>query len=242
MVKKTSQADGGAVPDVETAVAKALASLGRGLALPDRPFESVRYQTGRMSLRFSNHLVEGSLSAPRSLVGEVWGDIPGVTDRVWAVSAGRWDAVRTCLQCDDAVQADWLTLAESLRRAGNIEEAQLTWLQAEDFATAQRRSPRFKQLFPTLSEVQQLNAASSAAAFIKRLLHHVDAASVVDRFIVARDLLDHLWEAYNDVEGKRQAQLVEEVEAGLAALDKQSEPCIRELSRLVRSQWRALRE
>lgn len=213
----------------------ALVALGGGLGLPDDRIDDVRFE--RHGVSVGTHRVH--LSAPRTLVVAIWGDVPGVDERAWAVPPGQWDWVRTALMCDEAVQEPWISLADELLAAGEPEEARLVWLQAEDFATANHRSKGFKALFPSLTAVQKLQEASSAAAFVLRLCDHATAESVVDRVVVARGLLDHVDEGILDYEGKRKERWIARVGEAIEDLGGHREPSVVELSRMLRTAWAA---
>ncbi|RYZ60715.1 MAG: hypothetical protein EOP08_14470 [Proteobacteria bacterium] len=214
--------------------------LAHGLGLPG--FEPARIELDQREL--SMHGGQGTFrvppSAPRTVLVALYRGDGTVASRAFEVPRGKSDWVRTSLWGNEVVQTAWMGLAEALLANGQTEEAQLVWLQCETIETGSRAA--VKRFFPTRSVVSKLNAASSAAAaFVEKLAAHAGAASVVDRWIVAQGLLDHLAEAYGDVEGKRRARLSGAVDTTVAALGTQPEPCIREIHRLVETLWSDLR-
>lgn len=216
------------------AVRRALVGLGAALALPAPDLRSAACAEGVLSLRRGDGgLVAGALTAPRGLVVSLWDATPGLEQRVWSVPRGRWDPVRTALQCDDAAQQAWLALAAMLLARGEREEAQLVWLQAESLETVDRRSAAFKALFPRLPAAAAITQASSAAAYLVRIGAFVEAPAVIDRFIAAEAFLDHIAEALGDSSGKRQRDLADLCARAAAAFAAQPEPCLRELARLL---------
>lgn len=193
--------------------------------------------------------VVGSLSAPRTLLAKLWSGVQGLEHRLFAVTGegytvGDWDLLRRTLTCDDdhpQAHGDWMALAAAVREAGDRREAQLVWLQASDFGLASTRSAAFKAMFPGLPKSARVTSASSCAAFLERMLTFAGAPEVVDRFVAVRAYLDNLVEALLDVEGQRKARFSRCLETALKQLEDDEEPSIRELARLLRTQWGILK-
>lgn len=227
---------------------KCLESLAAALRVPSLEVRTIEYQSRQVVFeRDHGDPVVGSLSAPRSLVASCW---PTLETRLFAVQGdgfaiGDWDLLRRTLTCDlegesTRVHTDWLALAHAVLEDGDREEAQLVWLQCSDFGLVSRRSAAFKAMFPEQPASAKLTSASSCAAFVERTLALASSPLGIDRFVVARALLDNLVEALHEVSGKRRERLMHGVVAALEQFENDDVPAVRELSRLLRAQWTIL--
>lgn len=224
---------------IEKAIGRALASLCARLGIEMPTLTRVQYRKGTVTLSTSDAQTKGALTAPRSLLCELFRiSEPMLGLRLWRPEGHR-DPVSEALQRDGMAHDDWLALARALLEAGEHEEAQLLWLAADSLLSTDHEGGFFPR-WPRAARIHA-GAHSSPPSLVEKLLPLAKSKSAVEASIALSAIADAIAPAVFELRARpvqpaRAARLIRALDTLLPAAESSRAPAVREAAHLLR--WR----